>query len=168
MKKIMFSGRSLVSSLAICLLFVCSMAAEARNSKSFVYNKSDEMEIVSLYDSISGLITPYLKYEFSTSENGLSKTKLAYRWNETNRTWTPYYQFTATTVDGNQIQEYAQWNSRKKDFSLNKQKAIYYQVAGKDFTDYFSFKWNDKTGKWEVIDGAKFENYIKLLVSDNN
>jgi len=48
------------------------------------------------------------------------------------------------------------------------QKAIFYQVAGKDFTDYFSFKWNDKTEKWEVIDGAKFENYIKLLVSDNN
>ena len=165
MKTIVLSSRKLVISLTICLLFVCMQTVNAAEPKNFVYNISDDNEIVYLYDSISTTLTPYLKYDFTTSESGQAKNKTAYYWNASTENWIPYYLLTVTTVGDNQIQEFALWNSKKNDFTLNKQKAIYYKESGKEAPTYLSLKWNDKQDKWEIKDANIIENYIESMIN---
>lgn len=166
MKTIVLGSRKLVMGITICLLFVCMQAVNALEPKSFVYNKSDNNEIVYLYDSISRVLTPYLKYDFTTSENGLVKNKTAYYWSVDSKKWVPYYLLTISNLGDNQIHEFALWNSKKNDFSMNKQKAIYYKQTGKDTPAYVAFRWNDKQAQWEVRDGNQLENYMELMVNN--
>ncbi|BEG98646.1 DUF3836 domain-containing protein [Bacteroides sedimenti] len=165
MKTIVLNSRTLVMSITICLLFVCMQAISARNSKSFVYDKSDEKETVFVYDSVSCMLTPHLRYEFNESENGRTKTKTAYRWNESSGKWIPYYLLTTTDTGEYKVHEFARWNNKKKDFSMNKQKAVYYKESNENVPGYISFKWNEKSSKWEIIDGEYFENFINLMVN---
>jgi len=167
MKKIVLSISTLVISITICLLFICSSAVNAQKSQSFVYDKSKDKETVFLFDSVSCVLTPHLKYEFSYNETGFLKTKKAYRWNVATQKWIPSYLFTITIIGENQIQEFGRWNNQKNDFSLRKQKAIYHKEAGKDVSNYISFSWNDKNDKWEITDGARFESYIAMMVNNS-
>jgi len=166
MKTIVLSSRKLVISITICLLFVSMQAVNALEPKSFVYNKSDDNEIVYLYDSTLCALTPYLKYDFTSSKNGQEKNKTAYYWNSSTKKWAPYYMLSVTTIGENQIHEFAIWNSKTNDFSLNKQKAIYYKETGKDIPAYVSFIWNNKQDKWEVKDANLLENYMELMVNN--
>lgn len=166
MKTVVLSSRKLVTSITICLLFVCMHAANAMEPKNFVYNKSDNNEIVYLYDSISQALTPYLKYDFTSSENGQAKHKTAYYWKASTQKWVPYYLLTTTAKGENQIQEFALWNNKKQDFSLNKQKSISYKQAGKDIPTFVYFKWNNKNDKWEVKDANLLESYMELVVNN--
>lgn len=166
MKKIALSISSLVISITICLLFVCYPAVNAQNSHKFVYNKSNDKEIVYLYDSVTYALTPYLKYEFTYNQDGLLQSRKAYRWNVSNNKWNPYYLFTTTFVGENEIQEFALWNSKEKDFTLNKEKLIFHKDGLTDVSTYISFKWNERNDKWEVTDGAQLENYIALLINN--
>jgi len=63
MKKVALSITTLVISITISLLFVCSAVANAQRSKSFVYEKNKDSETVFLLNSTSWTFTPYLKYE---------------------------------------------------------------------------------------------------------
>jgi len=165
MKKIVFSISTLVIIITTCLLFVCSPAANAKKLRSFVYDKGQNKETVFLYDSTTCMLTPHLKYEFTTSENGQSKTKKAYRWNADDKMWIPSYIFIVTNVGDSQIQEFARWSAEKNEFCLNRQKAIFDRVDGSNISNYISFKWNDRSKKWEIIDGEQFEKNIALLVN---
>lgn len=166
MKTIVLSSRKLVISITISLLFLCMNAVNATEPKNFVYNKSDNNEIVYLYDSISKVLTPYLKYEFTSSDNGLAKNKEAYHWNTSTKKWAPYYLLTITTVGENQIHKFALWDNKKKDYSL-KQKTIYFKELGKNAPCHISFKWNEKQNKWEVKDADILENYMELIVNQS-
>jgi len=167
MKKIVSSISTLVISITICLLFVCTPAANARKSQGFVYDKSKDKETVFLYDSVSRVLTPHLKYEFSYTENNQLKSKKAYRWSTSIQQWIPYYLFTMTTAGEFQVHEFARWNNKKNDFSLDKQKSIFHKEAGTDNVNYISFRWNARNDKWEVIDGDRFENDIALLINSS-
>lgn len=166
MEAIKLSSRTLVISITICLLFAGMQAVNARNSRSFIYNKSEDKEVVFLYDSTTCALTPYLKYDFTSSENGQSKNKTAYYWNAFTKKWIPYYLLTTTAVGENQIHEFALWSNKKKDFSLKKQKAIYFKEMGKDAPGYVSFRWNEKQNKWEVKDANLLENYMELMIKN--
>lgn len=164
MKKNVFSISTLVVSIIACLLFVCAQSLNAGNSKTFVYDKSKDGETVFLYDSLSCTLTPHLKYEFGYNENELLNSKKAYKWDSDEHKWEPYYLYTVTYVGNNQIQEFARWNSRKGNFSLDKQKAVFYTDGSQRVSTYISFKWNDKSRKWEVKNNYELEDYIALLV----
>lgn len=167
MKKIILSI-SLVISIAFCLLFSCITAANAQDSHRFVYNKSYDNEIVYLCDSVTNILTPYLKYEFTYNQDGKMNSKKAFRWDLSGKQWLPYYLFTSTFVGDNEIQEFALWSNKSKDFTRNKEKVIFCKDEMLDRSIYISFRWNEKNEKWEVSNEEHLDNYIAMLINGSS
>ena len=166
MKKIISSICLLVIGITICLLFVSSSAVNAQKSTSFVYDKNKET--VFLYDSVSCVLTPRFRYEYSYSEDGQTTNKKTFCWDASTEQWIPCTFFAMTVIGENQVHEFARWDKQKMSFSRDRQKAVYYKEAGTDASNYISFRWNEKSSKWEVRDGERFENYIALLVNNSS
>ena len=125
MKKSFMSISMLVVSISMLALFLCSSAVSAQTSSKFVYNKSENAETVYSLDKSGKYLTPKLKYEYSKDAQGKGGVKKAYRWSEGEQKWVPYYLISMSESGNNSIVEYAAWDSKTQDFSLNPQKAVY-------------------------------------------
>lgn len=150
MKKSFMSISMLVVSISMLALFVCSAAVDAQTSSKFVYDKSENAETVYTLDESGKYLTPKLKYEYNKDAQGKSRSKKAYRWNVNESKWTPYYLISMTESGNNSIVEYAAWDNKTQEFSLNSQKAVYSRGFEDDILSYVLYKWNPSEENWEA------------------
>lgn len=150
MKKSFMSISMLVVSISMLALFVCSAAVDAQTSSKFVYDKSENAETVYTLDESGKYLTPKLKYEYNTDAQGKTGSKKAYRWNANESKWTPYYLISMTESGNNSIVEYAAWDNKTQEFSLNSQKAVYSRGFEDDILSYVLYKWNPSEENWEA------------------
>lgn len=150
MKKSFMSISMLVVSISMLALFVCSAAVDAQTSSKFVYDKSENAETVYTLDESGKYLTPKLKYEYNKDAQGKTGSKKAYRWNANESKWTPYYLISMTESGNNSIVEYAAWDSKTQEFSLNSQKAVYSRGFENDILSYVLYKWNPSEESWEA------------------
>lgn len=162
MKKSFMSISMLVVTISMVAMFVCSAVASAKTTSStkFKYNKIGNVETVYTLDQSGKYLTPKLKYEFSNY--GATTVKTTYRWNQENDTWMPYYQMSCLEEGNNSVVEYAVWNSRTKDYSLNVQKAVYNKGVNNDILSYLFYKWNPTEKSWEMSQHLLLEDYLAM------
>lgn len=152
----------LVVSITMLTLFVCSSVVSAQNNSKFVYNKDKNVETVYTLDQTGKYLTPKLKYEYSKNDGGKSTSKIAYRWNAFTQSWTPYYLLTLLEVENNSVVEYAVWNDKTNDFSLNSQKAVYNRGLADELLSYVSYRWNQSVNSWEVNHQMLLGDYLAM------
>lgn len=150
MKKSFMSISMLVVSISMVALFLCSSAVSAQTSSKFVYDKSENAETVYTLDESGKYLTPKLKYEYSKDAQGKAGSKKAYRWNASEQKWVPYYLISMTESGNDSIVEYAAWDSKAQEFSLNSQKAVYSRGIENDLLSYVLYKWNPSEENWEA------------------
>ena len=125
--------------LSFVVLFVCSLAMSAASPRNYLYDTKEENgKIVSkvIFLQEEGLLNKQVKYEFAYNDNGKVAEKKAYRWNQAEETWDPYYLITYQyNEDGNITSEYGMWDKKKKDYSLNTQKML---VPATNYEEIFS------------------------------
>lgn len=162
MKKSFMSISMLVVTISMVAMFVCSAVASAKTTSStkFKYNKVGNVETVFTLDQSGKYLTPKLKHEFSI--HGKTTVKTTYRWNQDNGTWLPYYRMSRLEEGNNSIVEYAVWNSRAKDYSLNVQKAVYNKGVNNDILSCVFYKWNPSEKNWEMSQHLLLEDYLAV------
>lgn len=168
MKKSFMSISMLVVSISMLALFLCNTAISAQTSSKFVYDKGENSETVYTLDKSGKYLTPKLKYEYSKENQEGKGTKKAYRWNESEQKWTPYYLISMSESGNDFIVEYAAWDNRTQDFSLNCQKAIYNKGVGNDILSYVLYKWNAVEGDWEANQYFLCGDYLALETAGMN
>ncbi len=158
MKKSFMSVSTLVVSISLVAMLLCSSCASAKTTSNFVYNKSENAETVYTVDRTGKYLTPKVKHEMQETANGT--VKVTYRWDEATATWAPAYQLTTARQGNKQVVEYAAWSNKTQDFSLNVQKAVYDQGLEGEILSYVSYKWNQNDAQWNVNQQLLLENYL--------
>ena len=127
------------SILVLAVMFLCNLAMSAASPREYMYDTKEENgKIVSkvIFLQEEGLLNKQVKYEFAYNDNGKVAEKKAYRWNQAEETWDPYYLITYQyNEDGNITSEYGMWDKKKKDYSLNTQKML---VPATNYEEIFS------------------------------
>ena len=165
MKKSFLSVSTLVVLISMVAMLACSSVANAKTnsaSPKFIYDKKENVEVVYTLDLSGKYLTPKLKYVYERNEAGTVTDKIAYRWNKTENNWMPYYVITFTEDVSNSVLEYAAWNEKSGDFSLNQQKAIYNKGVDNMPVTYLSYNWNSETNDWDLKDQVLFQNYLAI------
>ena len=168
MKKSFMSISMLVVSISMLALFLCSSAVSAQASSKFVYNKSENAETVYSLDKSGKYLTPKLKYEQSKDAQGKGGVKKAYRWSEGEQKWVPYYLISMSESGNNSIVEYAAWDSKTQDFSLNPQKAVYSKGLENEILSYVFYKWNQNEESWEANQYLLCGDYLAMEADSLN
>ena len=168
MKKSFMSISMLVVSISMLALFLCSSAVSAQTSSKFVYNKSENAETVYSLDKSGKYLTPKLKYEYSKDAQGKGGVKKTYRWSEGEQKWVPYYLISMSESGNNSIVEYAAWDSKTQDFSLNPQKAVYSKGLENEILSYVLYKWNQNEESWEANQYLLCGDYLALEADSLN
>lgn len=168
MKKSFMSISMLVVAISMVALFVCNSFTHAQNPARFIYNKSENVEIVYTLDETGKLLTPKLKYEFSKGANKKSKVKVAFAWNSETESWNPYYKLTVCEADENTVVEYAVWEGKTNGFTGNLQKVVYSKDLNNELLSYVSYNWNPKEGSWVLNQHLLLEEYLAMEVSGIN
>ena len=168
MKKSFMSISMLVVSISMLALFLCSSAVSAQTSSKFVYNKSENAETVYSLDKSGKYLTPKLKYEHSKDAQGKGGVKKTYRWSEGEQKWVPYYLISMSDSGNNSIVEYAAWDSKTQDFSLNPQKAVYSKGLENEILSYVLYKWNQNEESWEANQYLLCGDYLAMEADSLN
>lgn len=165
MKKSIFSVSTLVVLISMVAMLACSSVANAQTSSAtpkFIYDKKDNVEVVYTLDHSGRYLTPKLKYVYEKNATGRTTDKIAYRWNKSESNWMPYYVLTLTEDASNSVLEYAAWNEKSGNFSLNIQKAVYNKGVDNMPVIYLSYNWNKETNDWDLKDQVLFQNYLAI------
>lgn len=117
------------SILVLAVMFLCNLAMSAASPRNYLYDTKEENgKIVSkvVFLNEDGLLNKQVKYEFVYNEAGKVAEKKAYRWNQNNEKWDPFYKTTYkyNKETGEINSTYGMWNNKKKDFSLNTQTMV--------------------------------------------
>ena len=68
----------------------------------------------------------------------------------------------------NSIVEYAAWDNKTQDFSLNCQKAVYNKGFENDILSYVLYKWNSVEENWEANQYLLCGDYLALEADGMN
>lgn len=162
MKKSIKSVTMLVVSISMVAMLLCSSVANAQTGSKFIYDMKENVSTVYTLDESGKHLTPKLKYEYAKDENGNVLNKKAYRWNNEEKLWTPYYQVNFTEEGSKQTAEFAQWNDKEESFSLNKQKMIYNKGTGSELMEYQAYNWNPSLKTWDLTQQLISQNYLVI------
>jgi hypothetical protein len=74
----------------------------------------------------NGLLDKQMKYDFTYNEEGKVAEKKACRWNGNRNEWEPFYliSYQYDKESGSIRSEYAMWNKKTSDYSLNPQTMV--------------------------------------------
>lgn len=127
------------SILILAVMFICNLAMSAASPRNYMYDTKEENgKIISkvVFLNNDGLLSKEFKYEFTYNENGKVASKTAYRWDNNNNEWQPYYQSIFTYTDKGEIHAvYGMWNKKKGTYSLNAQNLV---LPNSSYNDIFS------------------------------
>ena len=82
--------------------------------------------------------------------------------------WVPYYLISMSESGNNSIVEYAAWDSKTQDFSLNPQKAIYSKGLENEILSYVLYKWNQNEESWEANQYLLCGDYLAMEADSLN
>ncbi|MCC8187145.1 MAG: DUF3836 domain-containing protein [Bacteroides sp.] len=160
MKKSFMSISMLIVSVSMVAMLLFGSVAQAQQTKGFVYDKKENVEVVFLPDQTGRYLTPKLKYEFACDEAGQVVAKNAYLWNATSSEWMPYYRMDYTFTSGQQIIDYGVWNQETGGYSMNTQRVVYEIDVTQEVLACEYYKWNPTVESWEVYQQLRL---IELL-----
>lgn len=128
------------SVVVIAFLLMGSFAMQATSPRNYLYDTKEENgKIISkvVFLNNDGLLNREIKYEFTYNEEGKVAEKKAFRWNNKNTDWEPFYLITYQYEEGSDTfsSVYAMWNKQKQNFNLNAQTMI---IPVENYDDIFS------------------------------
>ncbi|MCD7899722.1 MAG: DUF3836 domain-containing protein [Bacteroides sp.] len=167
MKKSFMSVTTLVVSISVAIMFLCTSAITAQTTgNKFIYDKNENKETVFELDRSGKYLTPKLQYEFQKDEKGFVTAKKAFRWNAEEDKWTPYYLLTISKDDNNTIIDYALWDKNTESFTLNQQKAVYNKSQNDSVVTYLSYQWDESNSEWKLLEQNLIKNYLAIRVAE--
>ena len=78
------------------------------------------------------------------------------------------YLISMSESGNNSIVEYAAWDSKTQDFSLNPQKAVYSKGLENEILSYVLYKWNQNEESWEANQYLLCGDYLAMEADSLN